>query len=91
MHSDSERLYDTLLNVLYERRKADARDVGAIDITKLAAELTITAKHAAVAAADLVNRRLVDGDGNMMGFVRISDGGMRYVDERRAASEAPTA
>ena len=72
---------------LYTRRKASSDDVGAIEVAKLAEAVGDSAKRVAVICSDLVRHRHVDGDGNMMGFVRLSDAGVGYYEEVREMNE----
>jgi hypothetical protein len=73
-----------IITELYERRKSSPDDVGAVEVSVLARQLGEQATRVAVTCADLVRHKHVDGDGNMMGFVRISDIGVNYVDEVQA-------
>jgi hypothetical protein len=81
---DSEQIFQTLLKALHVRRNADARGVGAVEVAELASLTGVPAKLAAVAVADLAQRGLVEGDGNLMGFVRLSDAGVKHVTATQA-------
>ncbi len=66
---------------LYERRITSADGIGAIEVASLARRIGAPAVRTAVICSDLVRHRHVDGDGEMMGFVRLSDIGLAYYEE----------
>jgi Mn-dependent DtxR family transcriptional regulator len=68
---------------LYHRRVAAGVGVGAVEVATLARELGASAVRVAVICNDLARHGHVDAerDGNMMGFVRLSDAGVAYHDE----------
>jgi len=70
-----------IMENLYERRKVSSDGIGAVEIATLARELGESTTRVAVICSDLILHKHVDGDGNMMGFVRISDGGVQYYEE----------
>lgn len=72
---------------LHTRRKASSDDVGAIEIANLADAVGDSAKRVAVICSELVRHGHVDGDGNMMGFVRLPDAGVGYYEEVREMNE----
>jgi len=64
-------------------------DAGVMEVVQLAHQLGVSSKLVAVACSDLARVGKVDGDGNMMGFVRISDAGIDYVDAVEEMEHAP--
>lgn len=70
-----------IIEELYVRRMASADDVGAVEVAALACAVGENATRVAVICSDLASHRHVDGDGNLTGFVRISDGGVAYYEE----------
>jgi hypothetical protein len=70
-----------IMQDLYELRTSSADGVGATEVAPLAQRLGAPAVRAAVICSDLVRHRHVDSDGNMMGFVRLSDVGVAYYEE----------
>jgi hypothetical protein len=69
---------------LYRLREEAGLGVGAIDVSTLAHELGQTATPVAVVCSELAKRGLVENDGDLMGFVRLTDDGVRYREDLRA-------
>lgn len=70
-----------IMQDLYERRSAATDGVGATEVAPLAQRVGAPALRTAVICSDLVRHRHLESDGNMMGFVRLSDIGMAYYEE----------
>jgi hypothetical protein len=70
-----------IMHELYELRAASADGIGAIEAASLGRRVGAPAARTAIICRDLVRHRHVDADGNMMGFVRISDIGVVYYEE----------
>jgi hypothetical protein len=67
-----------IVEILYDRRKAASGDVGAVEIIGLAGAVGASATRVALVCKSLVQHGHVDGDGNIMGIVRLSDAGVAY-------------
>jgi len=70
-----------IVHDLYERRTTSSDGIGATEIVPLARRIGATAARTAVICSDLARHRHVEGDGNMMGFVRLSEIGFAYYEE----------
>lgn len=68
-----------VLEELYQRWiEHDGGAMAALDVSKLAKLVGADARRVALVCASLAQHRHVDGDGTMMGFVRLSDIGVEH-------------
>lgn len=72
--------------VLLELERSNYAGEPAVDVATLSRRLGEPAVRVATIAANLVQHGHVDGDGNMMGFVGLSDGGRAYLAATRELS-----
>jgi len=64
---------------LYQRWvEHDGAAAACIDVSSLAKLVGADARRVALVCASLAQHRHVDGDGNMMGLVKLSDVGVQY-------------
>jgi hypothetical protein len=67
-----------IVRELYSRRTTSPHDSGMVGVPALASEIGASAKVVAVLCSDLARVGHVQGDGDLLGSVRLSDRGAAY-------------
>jgi hypothetical protein len=81
LNVNSVILRTRIVEYLYDAHQEARNGIGAVEVAVIARDLDASAKVIAVICNDLMLHKHAEGDGNMMGFYRLSDAGVAYYEE----------